>query len=123
MVRTLSSMAAIVVCIGTLTAVPAVAQSTLRATAQGDATSLHHLKLYQMMKDMTGEMSAMTEQMSQGALTPEQRKQVAQRMALMSAMMRRMSGLEGRPAMKEAEWQKQMDQMRKRMDEMMRNSR
>ena len=53
----------------------------------------------------------MTEQMSQGALTPEQQKQMARRMAVMSAMMRRMLGLEARPAMRDAEWQKQMDQM------------
>lgn len=75
-----------------------------------------------MMKDMTGEMGKMTEQMSQGALTPEQRKQMAQRMAVMSTMMRRMSGLEARPAMKDADRQKQMNQMRRQMDEMMRDS-
>jgi hypothetical protein len=77
--------------------------------------------MYQLMKDMTGEMTKMTEQMSQGALTPEQRKKMAQRMAVMSTMMRRMSGLEVRPAMKDADWQKQMDQMRRQMDEMMRD--
>lgn len=47
---------------------------------------------------------------------------MAERMAVMSTMMRRMSSLEARPAMKPTEWQKQMDQMRKQMDEMMRNS-
>ena len=76
--------------------------------------------MYQMMKDMTDQMGQMTEQMSRGELTPEQRKQMTDRMGLMSTMMRRMSGLAGRPAMKDTEWQKQMDQMRKQMDMMMR---
>jgi len=34
-------------------------------------------------------------------------------------MMRRMSGLEARPAMKEAKWLQQMDQMRQQMDTIM----
>ena len=63
-----------------------------------DAVSQHHQLQYQMMKGMTEEMSLMTGQMSQDAPTPEQRQQMAQRMASMSTMMRRMSGLEARPA-------------------------
>jgi hypothetical protein len=39
-------------------------------------------------------------------------------MAVMANIMRRMSGLGARPHMKEADWQKQMGQMRKQMDEM-----
>ena len=119
--KTIASVTAIVVCLGVFVVAPANAQSPTGATTQ-DVTSQHHQKMYQMMKDMTGEMSKMTEQMSQGALTPAQRRQIAQRMTFMSTMMRRMSELEGRPAMKEVEWQKQMGQMRKQMDEMMRNS-
>ena len=119
--KTMASITAIVVCLGVFVSAPASTQSTPGATLQ-DATSQHHQRMYQMMKDMTGEMSKMTEQMSPGALTPEQSKQMAQRMTFMSTMMRRMSWLEGRPAMKEVEWQKQMGQMRKQMDEMMRNS-
>jgi hypothetical protein len=34
-----------------------------------------------------------------------------------------MSGLESRPAMREPEWQKQMGEMRKQMDEMTGNAR
>lgn len=75
-----------------------------------------------MMKDMTQEMSRMTDQMSQGALTPDQQKQMAKRMEFMSAMMRRLSGLEARPAIKHGEMDKQLDQMRKQMDDMMSNS-
>jgi hypothetical protein len=119
--KTKYAMLTIALCMGMFIVTSAVAQSPTNATAQ-DKTTQHHLRQYQMMKDMTQEMSAMTEQMSRGDLTPDQRKQVAQRMAFMSTMMRRMSGLEARPAMREAEWQNQMDQMRKQMDDMMRNS-
>jgi hypothetical protein len=119
--KTKASMTAIVVCLGMFLTAPVIAQSPLGATTQ-DVTSQHHQRIYQMMKDMTQEMGAMTEQMSRGELTPEQRAQMGRRMGLMSTMMRRMSGLEARPAMKEAEWQKQMNQMRKQMDEMMRDS-
>lgn len=119
--KTTASIAAIIVCLGVSAAAPASAQSPTGATTQ-DVTSWHHQRMYQVMKDMAGEISKMAEQMSRGTLAPEQHKQMAQRMAFMSTMMRRMSWLEGRPAMKEAEWQKQMDRMRKQMDEMMRDS-
>jgi len=72
-----------------------------------------------MMKGMTQEMSKMTEQMSQGALTPDQQRQMAKRMAFMSIMMRRLSGLEARPAIKHGDMDKQLDQMLKQMSEMM----
>jgi len=77
---------------------------------------------YQLMNDMAQEMTRMTEQMAKGELSPELRKQMAGRMALMSTMMQRMSGLASRPAMREPEWQKQMGGMRKQMDGMMRDS-
>lgn len=109
------------VCLGMLVAMSAAAQAPTVPTTQ-DPMTLHHVRQAQMMKEMTQEMSAMTEQMSRGDLTPGERKQMAQRMALMATMMRRMSGLEARPAMSEPEWQRQMDQMRKQMDDMMRQS-
>ena len=114
------SIAAVVVCISAFAAMPASAQSSSGPTLQ-DGVSQHHRMQYQMMKDMTQEMARMTEQMSKGELTPEQRKQMAGRMALMSTMMQRMSGLAARPAMREPEWQKQMGEMRKQMDGMMNN--
>ena len=119
--KAMASATAIVVCLGVFLSTPASAQSSAGATLQ-DATSQHHQKMYQMMRDMTGEMGKMTERMSQGALTPEQSRQMAQHMTSMSTMMRRMSGLASRPAMKNSDQQKQMDQMRKQMDEMMRVS-
>lgn len=78
--------------------------------------------MYRMMKDMTDQMTQMTDQMSRGDLTPEQGKQIAQRMRLMSTIMQRMSGLAARPAMGPIEWQKQMDEMRKKMTDMARNT-
>lgn len=75
-----------------------------------------------MMKDMTQEMSRMTDQMSQGALTPDQQKQMARRMEFMSTMMHRLSDLEARPAIKHGDMDKQLNQMRKQMDDMMSSS-
>jgi hypothetical protein len=100
---------------------PAAAQSPTGPTWQ-DGVSQHHRMQYQIMKDMTDEMGLMTEQMSRGELTPEQRREMAKRMGTMSGMMRRMSGLGSRPAMTEAEQKKRMDQMRKQMDEMVHGS-
>lgn len=120
--RTTASMTAIVVCLGIFIAAPAFAQSPTGPYWGSDVTQ-HHRMQYQMMKDMAQEMTRMTEQMSLGELTSDQRKQMAGRMTLMSAMMRRMSGLAARPAMREPERQKQMGEMRKQMDEMMGSAR
>jgi len=116
-----ASMMAIVVYLGIFISVPAMAQLSTGPYWGGDVTQ-HHRMQYQMMKDMTQEMTRMTEQMSLGELTPDQRKQMAGRMTFMSTMMRRMSGLSARPAMREPEWQKQMGEMRKKMDDMMGNT-
>jgi hypothetical protein len=53
-----------------------------------------------------------------GELTPDQNKKMSERMAAMANVMRRMSGLGARPHMREGDWQKQMDQMRRQMDAM-----
>ena len=82
--------------------------------------SWHHRMLYRIMKDMTAEMDRMTEQMSGGDLSDEQRKQMGERMQRMATLMRRMSGLASRPAMADPESQKQMEEMRREMDAMMR---
>jgi len=115
--KTDASMTASIAFLGMLLAAPAIAQPPQGATTQDDV-SLHHQRQYQMMKDMTDEMAAMTEQM-RAEVRPGQRAEIGLRMGLMSTMMRRMSGLEARPAMKEAKWQQQMDQMRQQMDAMM----
>lgn len=112
---------AIVVGITAFFVVPANAQSATGPTWL-NATSDHHQMMYRMMKDMTDQMTQMTDQMSRGDLTPEQGKQIAQRMRLMSTIMQRMSGLAARPAMGPIEWQKQMDEMRKKMTDMARNT-
>jgi hypothetical protein len=72
---------------------------------------------------MTQEMARMTEQMSRGDLSPEDSKKMGEQMARMAKFMRFMSGLEARPAHSHAQLQKQMDQMRIQMNEMMSNSR
>jgi hypothetical protein len=120
--RAAAPIMAIAVCLGIFVAAPAMAQSSTGPYWGGDVSE-HHRMQYQMMKDMTQEMTQMTERMSQGELTPEQRKQMAGRMTLMSTMMKRMSGLAARPAMRDSEWQKQMNQMRKQMDGMTGNPR
>jgi hypothetical protein len=97
----------------------ASAQSPIGSTFQDqNPTEPHHFRIYQMMKDMTQEMTKMTEQMSQGAPTPDQQKQMAKRMQSMSAIMHRLSGLEARPAIKHGDMDKQLDQTRKQMDQM-----
>ena len=122
MSRIAATIIAIVACVFVFAAAPASAQSSTAPTWQ-DASSAHHEQIYQMMKDMTQEMSRMTEQMSDAKLAPAQRIQIARRMARMSIMMRRLSGLAARPALKEPEWQRRMSQMRQQMDEMTRDSR
>jgi len=117
--RTASKMA-IAICLGLLEVLTAEAQAPVGSTFQDQSqTDSHHLRIYEMMKGMTQEMSKMTEQMSQGALTLDQQRQMAKRMAFMSIMMRRLSGLEARPAIKHGDMDKQLDQMQKQMSEMM----
>jgi len=117
--RTASKMA-IAICLGLLEVLTAEAQAPVGSTFQDQSqTDSHHLRIYEMMKGMTQEMSKMTEQMSQSALTLDQQRQMAKRMAFMSIMMRRLSGLEARPAIKHGDMDKQLDQMQKQMSEMM----
>ena len=109
-------------CVGLLAMAPANAQSPATSTLN-DEIAQHHQLQYKLMKDMTDDMSRMTEQMSKGPLTPDQRTAMAKRMAVMSTIMRRMSGVEARPAHTRAQLQNQMEQMRKQMDDMTRDSR
>lgn len=112
---------AFVACLGLFSALPASAQPTTGAARQ-TGVSEHHQMMADMMKDMSQEMSKMSEQAMKGDATPEQRKQMSQRMERMSKMMHSMSGLQDRPAMKGPEMQKQMEQMRKQMNEMKHDS-
>ena len=114
-IKSVVSISAIVVCFAMLAIVPAGAQPT----QDKPSASEHHKAQFQMMKDMSQEMSKMTDEMSHGGLTSEQNKKMAKRMEGMSTMMRRMTSFFSRPAMKEPEMQKQMAQMRKQMDSMM----
>ena len=121
MKKTAVSMSALILCLGMLTAVSVNAQP-MAGTARQPGVSEHHQRMGDMMKDMSQEMNNMTELMSRGDLTPEQRKQMSLRMERMSKLMHRMSGLQDRPAMKAPESQKQLEQMRRQMDEMKRDS-
>ena len=117
-----ASMTAITISLCTLGSLSANAQAPVGSTFQDQSqTDPHHLRIYEMMKGMTQEMSKMTEQMAQGSLKPDQQKQMAKRMEFMSTMMHRLSGLEARPAIKHGNMEKQLDQMRKEMDEMIGN--
>lgn len=95
---------------------PAVAQSS--PNAYWDWEDQHHQRIFQMMRDMTDQMGRMTEQMSRADLLPDQQRE----MARMSSLMRRLSGLEARPALRPAEWERRMDLMRRQMGEMTRNA-
>ena len=90
------------------------------AEAARSTVSRHHQALFEVMKDMTREMSMMTDQLTMGEVTAEQDRDIAQRMERMSSLMQRMSGLLARPAMSEPEFRGQMEEMRKQMSSMKR---
>ncbi|MFZ5557476.1 MAG: hypothetical protein ACOZDY_12275 [Pseudomonadota bacterium] len=72
-----------------------------------------------MMRDMSKEMTEMSDAMAKGTLTPEMQKRMGQQMKEMAGMMDGMSGMMGTGMMTSPDSQKRMDQMRMRMDEMM----
>ena len=72
-----------------------------------------------MMRDMAAQMKQMSGQMMQGGMSSNMQKGMAERMQEMGGMMDKMSGIMGKGAMTDADNQQQMEQMRKRMDEMM----
>lgn len=116
--RSVVSMSALIVCLSVLSVPYASAQTPARP--DGSSASIHHQRLYILMRDMSQEMGKMAEEMSHGALTPEQDKLMTKKMKWMSTAMHRMTGLDARHAMKEPEQEKQMNKMRKEMDSMMR---
>lgn len=119
MVKRITILVVIIIAsVAILTLAPASAQTSANPTWQ-DTPHQYHQWLSQILKDMTDQMGRMTEQMGHENLTLNQRQQIAQWMERMSTMMRRISGLVARPALKEADWQKLMNQMRKQMDNMM----
>lgn len=72
-----------------------------------------------MMKDMAEQMKAMAGHMSQGELSATEQKQAADRLRTMAQMLDRMSGMAGKGMTTDADMNKQMNQMRKQMDDMM----
>ncbi len=75
-----------------------------------------------MMHDMADQMIGMSGQMSKGNLSADMQKRMGGQMRDMATMMDNMSGMMGKGMMMDAGMQKQMDQMRKQMDEMMKGS-
>lgn len=71
-----------------------------------------------LMQDMTKSMSAMNDQMSKGTPDAQARKDMSAKMKTMSRVMTRMSGLMDRPSMKDAEANRELERMRRQMDEM-----
>ncbi len=71
-----------------------------------------------LMQDMAKQMSAMNDQMGKGAPDAQSRKDMSAKMKAMSRVMTRMSGLIDRPTMKDAEANRELEQMRKQMDDM-----
>ena len=112
------SMSALIVCLSVLSVPYASAQTP--AGPDGSSASIHHRQQYMLMRDMSQEMGKMAEEMSHGALTPEQDKLMTKKMKSMSTVMHRMTGFNAKYAMKEPEQDRQMNQMRKEMDSMMR---
>ncbi len=74
-----------------------------------------------MMHDMADQMIGMSGQMSKGNLSADMQKRMGGQMRDMATMMDNMSGMMGKGMMMDAAQQKQMDQMRKQMDEMMKS--
>jgi len=70
--------------------------------------------------DMSKQMSAMSEMMMQGKMDPEMIKKMGSQMKTMSEMMGKMSGMIGSNTMQMmmgGDTQKNMDEMKKQMDE------
>ena len=76
-------------------------------------------QMSEMMHDMRGQMEEMSKAMSQGNMTSAQQKRIADRMHAMSEMMGNLSGMMGGGMMLGDEHQRQMQGMRKQMDQMM----
>jgi len=72
-----------------------------------------------MMHDLSKEMTEMSDLMAKGNMPADMQKLMGQQMKEMAGMMDRMSGMMGQGMMMNPDTQKQMDQMRMRMDEMM----
>lgn len=116
--RSVVSMSAVIVGLSALSVPFVLAQTPARP--DGSSASINHRQQYILMRDMSQEMAKMAEEMSHGTLSPEQDKLMTKKMKWMSTVMQRMTGLNARHAMKEPEQERQMNQMRKEMDAMMR---
>jgi hypothetical protein len=101
------------------------AQTTQGATpldhptgAEASSMLRRHHDMQQLMQDMTREMERMRDQMGDNAVPADTQKQLAAKMKRMAGLMSRMSGLMDRPTMSDADASRQLEQMRKQMDQM-----
>lgn len=115
--RTLVSITALLVCLGTFATAPVSAQSS--PSPDISSVSAHQQMQRRLMQDMSREINMMAEEMSRGERAPQQREDMSRRMERMSNMMHSMAALSG-PAMKDPKWERKMDQLRREMDRTMR---
>lgn len=106
----------LVACVILLAPTMGGAQSSIGPTTSDEVT-LHHQLQYRIMAETARELALITERMSRGALSAEERRTMSVQMDRISRRMRIMSGLEARPAHNHAGLQKQMEQMRAQLSE------
>lgn len=112
-----------------VTGTPALAQGMSgkmesgRTTGPGyevTAEMQRYREMAPLMRDMSQQMNKMQDEMGKGGMSSEQQKRMQMQLRDMSDMMKQMSGLADRPSMNDPETRKQVGEMRKKMDRMMR---
>lgn len=73
-----------------------------------------------LMRDMSQQMDKIQQGMAQGEMSPQRQQRMRQQLSEMSEIMYRMSGLADRPSMNDPEIRRQTEQMRRQMDNMIR---
>ena len=87
--------------------------------AEASALYRRHHDMQALMQDMAQEMGRMRDRWGDNSATAETQKELARKMKGMAELMNRMSGLMDRPTMKDAEANRQLEQMRKQMNDML----
>jgi hypothetical protein len=98
---------------------PAGPHPATTTPGSGAARSLRaEYEMARLLQDMANEMRRMQDQVNFGKLTPKIRNEIASSMEQMSDMMRRLSGLTARSAMKDADMRRQLEKMQAQMAHM-----
>jgi hypothetical protein len=108
--------------VGLMIALPAMAQmgGGMMDGRKGDGPGMQQMS--GMMHDMADQMMGMSGDMGKGGMGAAQQKQMGERMRTMATMMDQMSGMMGKGMMMDTGMQRQMDDMRKQMDAMMKQA-